>query len=155
MDISTRKSYMQVRALPSFEERYEYLKLSGATGAETFGWDRYLNQALYQSREWRDFRNKIIIRDNGCDLAHPDRPIICDRITTHHPGRSIAYNRIIIHHLNPLTVDDVENRSPVIFDPDNVICVSHLTHEAIHYGDANLLAKDPVVRRPNDTIPWK
>lgn len=140
-DITTRKSYKQVLLLPSFQERYEYLKLTGIVGKETFGWDRYLNQALYRSQEWRNFRNKIIIRDNGCDLAHPDRPIM--------------YDKILIHHLNPIGITDVTNRSPVIFDPDNVICVSHMTHEAIHYGDESQLAKDPVIRRPNDTCPWK
>lgn len=140
-DITTRKRYSEVIRLSSFKERYEYLRVQGTVGMDTFGWDRYLNQALYTSKDWRDFRNQIIIRDNGCDLAHPDRPI--------------THEKIIIHHINPLTVEDLENHSPVIFDPDNVICVSHLTHEAIHYGDENLLASEPTVRRPNDTCPWK
>jgi hypothetical protein len=110
-------------------------------GQSTFGSDRYLNQALYTSPEWKSFRNRIIIRDNGCDLGIE--------------GRDVLGDRIIIHHINPLTVEDVENRNPVIFDPDNVVCVSHNTHQAIHYGDQSLLQKDPVERTPNDTCPWK
>lgn len=140
-DITTRKRYSELIALPSFEERFEYLRLHGAVGIETFGWDRYLNQSLYQSTEWRRFRRDIIVRDNGCDLAHPDH--------------TIFGNRIIIHHLNPITIEDIASHDPLIFDPDNVVCVSHITHEAIHYGDKDLLPKDPIIRRPNDTCPWK
>lgn len=136
-----RRSYHELARLKTFEERYEYLRLSGMVGQSTFGSDRYLNQALYTSPEWKSFRNRIIIRDNGCDLGIE--------------GRDVLGDRIIIHHINPLTVEDVENRSPVIFDPDNVICVSHNTHQAIHYGDQSLLQKDPVERTPNDTCPWK
>lgn len=140
-DITRRKSYKEAIQLKTFQERYEYLKVNGIVGMDKFGWDRYLNQVLYTSKEWREFRNQIIIRDNGCDLACPDRPIL--------------YESIVIHHINPLTVEDLEQHSPVIFDPDNVICATDLTHKAIHYGDGNLLAKDPIVRRPNDTCPWK
>lgn len=140
-DITTRKRYTDVARIPTFVERFEYLKLHGKVGVETFGWNRYLNQTLYKSKEWHDFRNRIIIRDNGCDLAHPDRPIL--------------YDRIYIHHLNPLSLEEVEERSPVIFDPENVICVTFDTHQAIHFSDAHILAKDPIVRRPNDTCPWK
>lgn len=136
-----RRSYHELARLKTFEERYEYLRLSGMVGQSTFGSDRYLNQALYTSPEWKSFRNRIIIRDNGCDLGIE--------------GRDVLGDRIIIHHINPLTVEDVENRSPVIFDPDNVVCVSHNTHQAIHYGDRSLLQKDPVERTPNDTCPWK
>jgi hypothetical protein len=136
-----RRSYHELARLKTFEERYEYLRLSGMVGQSTFGSDRYLNQALYTSPEWKSFRNRIIIRDNGCDLGIE--------------GRDVLGDRIIIHHINPLTVEDVENRSPVIFDPDNVVCVSHNTHQAIHYGDQSLLQKDPVERTPNDTCPWK
>lgn len=136
-----RRSYHELARFKTFEERYEYLRLSGMVGQSTFGSDRYLNQALYTSPEWKSFRNRIIIRDNGCDLGIE--------------GRDVLGDRIIIHHINPLTVEDVENRSPVIFDPDNVICVSHNTHQAIHYGDQSLLQKDPVERTPNDTCPWK
>lgn len=140
-DNSSRKSYSEVMRIPSFIDRYRYLRLFGKVGNDTFGWDRYLNQVLYKSKEWRDFRNKVIVRDNGCDLAHSDRPIIG--------------GKILIHHINPLTVEDLESHNPVIFDMDNVICVSNDTHQAIHYGDDNLLAKDPIIRRPNDTCPWK
>lgn len=138
---SLQRSYKQLLRLPTFDERYEYLRLGGIVGKSTFGFDRYLNQSLYTSDEWKSFRNQIIIRDNGCDLGIE--------------GRDILGDRIIIHHINPLTVEDVEERSPVIFDPDNVICVSHMTHQAIHYGDQSLLPKDPIERKPYDTCPWK
>lgn len=136
-----RKSYRELSRLKTFRERYEYLRLRGKVGADTFGFDRYLNQALYSSVEWRRFRREVIIRDNGCDLGDPERPITADRI--------------IIHHLNPLTVKDLEERSSALFDMDNVVCVSCQTHQAIHYGDQTLLLTDPVERKPNDTIPWK
>lgn len=135
------RTYKELVRFGTFEERFEYLKLSGMVGQATFGSDRYLNQVLYKSPEWRSFRNGIIIRDNGCDLAFA--------------GRDIYGDRIIIHHINPLTVEDVENRSPVIFDPENVVCVSDKTHRAIHYGDESLLPHDPITRMPNDTCPWK
>lgn len=140
-DILNRKTYREVMRLPTFLERYEYLRIHDTVGVDTFGWDRYLNQILYTSKEWREFRNEIIIRDDGCDLACPDRQIL--------------YEKILVHHINPLTVEEIKQRSPVIFDPDNVICVTDMTHKAIHYGDSNLLAKDPIIRRPNDTCPWK
>ena len=136
-----KRSYKELSRLKTFRERYEYLRLQGTVGKETFGFDRYLNQALYTSKEWRDFRNEVIIRDEGCDLGDPERPIKGDRI--------------IIHHINPLSVEDVKNRADSIFDMNNVICVSYKTHEAIHYGDASLLPQDPVERKPNDHIPWK
>ena len=135
------RSYKELARLSTFQERYDYLRLSGIVGQATFGSDRYLNQILYKSHDWRTFRNQVILRDNGCDLGIE--------------GRDILGDRIIIHHINPLTVEDVENRNPAIFDLDNVICVSHNTHEAIHYGDESLLPKDPIERRPNDTCPWK
>ena len=138
--MTTTKSYSELMRLKTFEERYQYLRIGGAVGAETFGYDRYLNQILYNSHDWRKFRNPIIIRDNGCDLACLDREL---------------ESRVIIHHINPITVEDVLNRDPKIFDPENVICVSHNTHQAIHYGDENLLYKNPVERKPNDTCPWK
>lgn len=136
-----KRSYRELSRLKTFKEKYEYLRLSGSVGKETFGFDRYLNQALYSSAEWKRFRRNVIVRDNGCDLCDPERPIQGDRI--------------IIHHINPLTVEDLENRSPLIFDMDNVVCVSYLTHQAIHYGDASLLPQDIQERMPNDTIPWK
>lgn len=134
------KTYQEMMMIPTFEGRYEYLKLNGRVGSDTFGFDRYLNQVLYQSPEWRRTRDRIILRDNGCDLGHPDHPI---------------GGRIIIHHLNPLTPEDLENRSSIIFDENNMVCVSHNTHNAIHYGDADLLPKDYIPRQPNDTCPWK
>ena len=134
------KTYSELITIPTFEERYEYLRLDGVVGEATFGYDRYLNQILYTSKEWRKFRDDIIIRDNGCDLA-------C-------PGFEIPV-RAIVHHINPITVEDVVNRHPKVFDPENVITVSHNTHEAIHYGDETLLIIAPNERTPNDTCPWK
>lgn len=134
-----KRSYRELSRLPTFEERYRYLRLQGKVGKDTFGFDRYLNQALYSSVEWKRFRREILIRDDGCDLGIPDRLIA---------------GKVLIHHINPLSIEDIEKRSSVIFDPNNVICVSHMTHQAIHYGDENLLPKDPVVRRPGDHCPW-
>ena len=134
------KSYSELIAIPSFEERYRYLRIRGTIGIETFGFDRYLNQALYRDGYWKEIRRKIIIRDEGCDLAFPGREI---------PGR------IIIHHLNPLTEKDLLNRSDKIFDPENLITTCIRTHNAIHYGDESLLYKDPIERKENDTIPWR
>ena len=136
-----KRSYKELSRLKSFKERYDYLRLQGRVGADTFGFDRYLNQALYSSTEWKRFRRQVIIRDNGCDLGDPDRPIQADKI--------------VIHHLNPLTVKDLEERTDALFDLNNVVCVSYQTHQAIHYGDENLLPKDPVERKPGDTCPWK
>lgn len=135
------KRYSEMILLPTFEERFEYLRLDGFVGVDTFGWNRYLNQVLYRSPEWRRFRREVILRDNGCDLAHPDYMI---------PG-----SHIIIHHLNPITEEDIQNRSSVLFDLDNVVCTTHVTHNAIHYGDIPESKKPPVERRPNDTCPWK
>lgn len=134
------KTYSELITLPTFLERYKYLKLGGLVGEETFGYDRYLNQILYRSQEWKRFRNEIILRDNGCDLAHEEYEI---------------NGRILIHHINPITLADINNRNPMIFDPENVISTSHNTHNAIHYGDESLLITDPIVRRPGDTIPWR
>lgn len=134
------KLYSVVILLPTLEERFEYLKLSGKVGAETFGYDRYLNQILYHDPEWRRIRNDVIIRDNGCDLGVEGHKI---------------HGRILVHHINPITVDDVKLRRHCVFDLDNLICTSHDTHNAIHYGDVNLLPKNPIERKPNDTCPWK
>ena len=134
------KNYSKMLTFPTLEERFRYLQLKGSVGKDTFGYDRYLNQILYHSEEWKSFRNGIIIRDNGCDLA-------CE-------GYEI-YKRILVHHINPITVEDVLNRDPKVFDPENVVCVSHMTHNAIHYGDENLLITAPVERSQNDTCPWK
>lgn len=140
MNLMSRR-FSEVIAIPTFQERIEYLKLDGIVGADTFGWNRYLNQTLYRSSEWRKFRREVILRDNGCDLAHSDYPV---------SGRYI-----IIHHLNPITVEDIINRSPVIFDLENVICVSHQTHNIIHYGDTSQIPKGIIERTPNDMCPWK
>ena len=134
------RTYSELITIPTFEERFEYLQLKGSVGKDTFGYDRYLNQVLYRSPEWKRLRNKIVIRDNGCDLA-------CD-------GYDI-YGKVLIHHLNPITVEDVLARSRKVFDPDNLVCVSHNTHNAIHYGNVDLLATGPIIRTKNDTCPWR
>lgn len=134
------KTYSELITIPTYEDRFRYLQLKGAVGKDTFGYDRYLNQILYNSPEWKRLRNRIIIRDNGCDMG-------CE-------GYEI-YGRVLIHHLNPITVEDVVSRNPIVFDPENLICVSHNTHNAIHYGDESLLILAPVERTKNDTCPWR
>ena len=134
------RTYSELITIPTFEERFEYLQLKGSVGKDTFGYDRYLNQVLYRSPEWKRLRNQIIIRDCGCDLA-------CE-------GYDI-YDKVLIHHLNPITVEDVLARSRKVFDPDNLVCVSHNTHNAIHYGDMDLLVTGPIIRTKNDTCPWR
>ena len=134
------RTYSELITIPTFEERFEYLKLNGSVGLDTFGHDRYLNQILYNSPEWRRFRPEIIVRDNGCDLA-------CE-------GYEI-FGKILIHHINPITAQDILNRNPKVFDPENVITTVHNTHNAIHYGDENLLITAPIERSRNDTCPWR
>ena len=134
------KTYSELMSLPTFLDRFNYLKIGGAVGRATFGHDRYLNQILYNSYEWRRFRNGIILRDNGLDLG-------CE-------GHEIV-GKIMVHHIDPITVEDVLNRHPKIFDPENVISTSMDTHNAIHYGDEDLLVIGPIERRPNDTCPWR
>lgn len=134
------RSYTEVILLPSFLERYRYLRLSERIGEETFGSFRQLNQAFYTSEEWKSARAKAIRRDNGCDLAMEGFEI---------------HGRIYVHHIEPITPDDIRYRSPRLLDPDNLICVSFDTHQAITYGDENLLLLPPIERRPNDTCPWK
>lgn len=134
------KTYSELSKLKTFEDRFQYLRLDGIVGEETFGFDRYLNQILYQSDEWKLCRRDIIIRDNGCDLG-------CEGFEVH--------GRILIHHINPITVDDIVNRNPKVFDPENLILTSHNTHQAIHYGNEDLLIRAPVERSKNDTCPWK
>ena len=134
------RTYSELITIPTFEERFEYLQLKGSVGKDTFGYDRYLNQVLYRSPEWKRLRNQIIIRDGGCDLA-------CD-------GYDI-YGKVLIHHMNPITVEDVLARSRKVFDPDNLVCVTHNTHNAIHYGDSNLLVTGVITRTKNDTCPWR
>lgn len=134
------RSYSEMAKLKTFKERYEYLKLSSKVGEDTFGMERFLNQRFYGTPEWKAFRREVIIRDNGCDLGIE--------------GREIG-SRIEIHHINPITPEDIQNRSPCLMDPDNAICTSPMTHKAIHYGDISLLPSEPIERKPNDTCPWK
>lgn len=126
--------------IPTFKERFEYLKLEGQVGVDTFGFDRYLNQTLYRSAEWKRFRRDMILRDNCCDLAMDGYEIV---------------GKVLVHHIDPLTIDDVLKRHPKIFDPENVICTTLNTHNAIHYGDASLLITEPIERTKYDTCPWK
>lgn len=136
------KRYSELQLLLTFDERFKYLKLHGKVGEETFGFERYLNQVLYRSKEWKRIRNLVIVRDNGCDLGIP--------------GREIAKgDKLIIHHMNPISIQDILDRSPAIFDLDNLICCTEMTHNAIHYGDENLMLMDIAERRPGDTCPWK
>lgn len=134
------KTYSELILLQTFEERFKYLQLNGRVGKDTFGFDRYINQNFYRSAEWKRIRDQIIIRDNGCDLALEEYEI---------------YGRILIHHMNPITVKDVELSTEYLMNPEYLICVTHNTHNAIHYGDEKLLMKGPVVRTKNDTCPWK
>ena len=134
------KSYSELIQLETYEERFEYLKLNGVVGKETFGFDRILNQILYKNPRWRRKRNDIIIRDNGCDLGIE--------------GREIR-GPITVHHINPITVEDILNGNPIVYDDENLICVTQNTHNAIHYSDDSILIKDPIMRKPNDTCPWK
>ena len=134
------KTYSELIKLPTFEERYQYVKLEGAVGLETVGFDRHRNQALYSSDESKSLRNQVIIRDNGCDLGIEGREI---------------YKRIIIHHMNPITKEDLLYRTEYLLNPEYMICTMKNTHDAIHYGDENLLFKDPIERKPNDTCPWR
>lgn len=133
------RTYSELIQIPTIRERFEYLRLGGIVGESTFGFDRYLNQALYTSREWRDLRHEIIARDNGCDMAMD--------------GWEIG-DRIIVHHMNPLTIEDIDSRNPDILDPRFLVCVSSQAHNAIHFGDESLLLREPIERRPGDTCPW-
>lgn len=135
------KTYSELIRLPTFEERYNYLRLAGQVGKETFGFDRYLNQVFYQrSQKWKRARDEVIIRDNGCDLAMEGHEI---------------YERIIVHHMNPITIEDLEQESDCLLDPEFLITTIHNTHNAIHYGDATLLMQMPATRTRNDTCPWR
>lgn len=134
------RTYLELITLKTLHERYEYLKLSSSVGAETFGPNRYLNQVLYTSPEWKRLRSKVIVRDEGCDLGCSEYPI---------------HGKIYIHHINPISIEDIKHRSASLFDMNNLICVSFDTHQAIHYGDSNLLPKELITRTQNDTIPWR
>lgn len=135
------RTYSELITIPSFEERFEYLRLDGTVGEDTFGYDRYLNQVFYTSKEWRKFRRDMIVRDMGCDLGISDREI---------------RGKIIIHHLQPITKEDILSRNlSVLLNPENVICTSSETHRAIHYGDEQLIITAPIERSKNDTCPWR
>lgn len=134
------RTYSELIKIPTFLDRFRYLQLGGQVGVETFGYDRYLNQMLYRTTEWKRFRREVIIRDNGCDLA-------CE-------GYEIV-SKILIHHINPISVEDVLRRDQKVFDPENVISTTLNTHNAIHYGDKSLLITEPIERKPNDTCPWR
>lgn len=134
------RRYSELIRLKTFEERFEYLRIGGLVGESVFSFERYLNQALYTSQKWRLLRNKILVRDNGLDLGVPGHEI---------------FGKIIVHHMNPLTREQFHEPDESMFDPEFLICVSEMTHRAIHYGDINLLNRGPAERRPNDTCPWK
>ena len=140
-DSNNIRCYSELCKLQTYAERFAYLKLTGHVGEDTFGRERQLNQFFYRSREWRSLRDQIIIRDNGCDMGVEGQEI---------------YGRIIIHHMNPITLKDIATENmDALMNPEYLICVSHSTHNAIHYGSADLLADDYTPRRPNDTCPWK
>lgn len=134
------RSYSELIQLPTFEERFSYLQLNGAVCADTFGFDRIFNQKFYRSKEWRDLRNYIISRDNGCDLGIEGHDI---------------FDKIIIHHMNPISLRDIEEATDYLMNPEYLICVSHNTHNAIHYGTEEQLTKNPIERRPGDTCLWR
>lgn len=137
---SKLRTYSELKQLKTFEERYEYLKLDGQVGADTFGFDRYLNQVFYKSPEWRSVRNEVIVRDNGCDLGIEGREI---------------HTKILVHHMNPISKEDILERSDIILNPEYLITTVKRTHDAIHYGDSDTLIKDPIERSANDTCPWR
>lgn len=135
------RSYDELINLPSFAERLEYLKLDNSIGEETFGFDRYLNQVFYKSKDWQKVRREVILRDSACDLGIEGREL---------------YGKVLIHHINPINPKDISNRNfSKLLDPNNLICVSQTTHNAIHYGDISTAIMDPIERKPNDTSPWK
>lgn len=135
------RTYSELCTLSTFEERFKYLQLiDGRVGENTFGYDRYLNQMFYKTKEWKKLRDQLIIRDNGCDLGVDGYDI---------------HGKIIIHHMNPITKDDIISRTDYLMNPDFLICTTHNTHNAIHYGDEKLLITSPIERSKNDTCPWK
>lgn len=140
MNMTTIRTYSQLKQLQTFEERYDYLKLGGVVGEDTFGFDRYLNQNFYRSREWKRVRDEVIMRDNGCDLGVD--------------GHEIR-GKILIHHMNPITSEDIHRVSDYLLNPEYLICVAHRTHNAIHYGDESLIVTAPIERTQNDTCPWR
>lgn len=135
------RTYTELSRLKTFEERFEYLRLNGKVGKDTFGFDRIFNQRFYRSVEWRRVRDVVMIRDNGCDLGVE--------------GHEIYGQRVLIHHMNPFLLEDLEQRADILLDPEYLITTIHPTHNAIHYGDATLISKSPIERSANDTCPWK
>lgn len=133
------RSYNELRRLRTFEDRFDYLSLKGIVGQSTFGFDRWLNQAFYKSKQWKDVRDRVIVRDDGCDLGIQGYEI---------------YSELLVHHMNPLSAEDIENGESWILDPDFLITTSLQTHNAIHYGDERLLPKGPIIRQPGDTRLW-
>ena len=135
------KTYSELIKLPTYEERYQYLRLDGFVGKETFGFDRYINQVFYQrDPRWKKIRDYVIVRDNGYDLGVEGYEI---------------YGRILVHHMNPVTLEDLERETEYLLDPEFLISTAHMTHNAIHYGDEGLLIQSPIVRTQNDTCPWR
>ena len=134
------RTYSELITIPTFIERYEYLRVDSNVGDVTFGGRRYINQILYKTDEWIALRNHVIVRDNGCDLAIRDREIMV---------------RLTVHHMNPITIEDILSNSPYVWDPEFLITSSDITHKAIHYGNNDLLMKEPTIRREYDTCPWK
>lgn len=140
MNTMKTRTYSELITIPTFEGRFEYLRLDGRVGEETFGFDRYLNQVFYKSKEWLQVRDYVITRDNGCDLGMEGHDI---------------HDRILVHHMNPISKEDILRRSEWILNPEYLICTVKNTHDAIHYGDGSLLVTAPIERRPNDTCPWR
>lgn len=134
------RTYSELKRLKTFEERYEYLRLKGEVGKDTFGFDRYLNQAFYKSPEWKAVRDQVIVRDNGCDLGIAGHDI---------------YGKILIHHMNPILPNDIINSTDILLNPEYLISTILSTHNAIHYGDKSQLIDAPIERRRNDTCPWR
>lgn len=135
------KTYSELSEFATFEERFEYLRLGGRVGADTFGFDRIFNQMFYSSTEWKAVRREVIIRDNGCDLGIE--------------GHEIYGQRLIIHHINPISLEDIERKADILLNPEFLITTTHSTHNAIHYGDSSLLVTGPIERQQYDTCPWK
>lgn len=134
------RTYSELIQYPTFEDRFKYLQLKGRIGEDTFGFDRYINQRFYRSKEWQRIRDQVILRDKGCDLGIYDREL---------------YERIIIHHMNPISVEDIRDATDYLLNPEYLVCTSHLTHNAIHYADESILVAGPIERRKNDTCPWR
>ena len=134
------RNYHELKKLSTFEERFEYLKLHGSVGNDTFGFDRIFNQQFYKSSEWKRIQDIVIIRDNGCNLGIEGHDI---------------FGKILIHHMNPISIEDIRNSTDFLLNPDYLICVSHETHNAIHYGNESLIRKTPIERTKNDTCPWR